>query len=74
MEKKQIGGHLVFSCKKNILILLISYEMLVGIPPFYSKNQHTMLCQIIKEKFKFPNGIKISAEARDLINGVRNFK
>lgn len=44
--------------------------MLVGIPPFYSKNQHTMLCQIIKEPFKYPNGIKISNEAKDLINGV----
>jgi hypothetical protein len=44
--------------------------MLVGIPPFYSKNQHTMLCQIIKEPFKYPNGVKISNEAKDLINGV----
>ena len=52
----------------------LSYEMLVGIPPFYSKNQHTMLCQIIKEKFKFPNGIKISNKAKDLINGVRKDK
>ena len=44
--------------------------MLVGIPPFYSKNQHTMLCQIIKEPFKYPPGIKISNEAKDLINAV----
>ena len=45
--------------------------MLVGIPPFYSKNQHTMLCQIIKEPFKYPTGVKISSEAKDLINGVQ---
>lgn len=44
--------------------------MLVGIPPFYSKNQHTMLCMIIKETFKFPAGVKISEEAKSLISGV----
>lgn len=44
--------------------------MLVGLPPFYSKNQHTMLCQIIKENFKFPSQISLSDEAKDLIKGL----
>jgi len=44
------------------------FEMLVGLPPFYNKNQHTMLCQIIKDPLKFPSSLKISNEAKDLLN------
>jgi hypothetical protein len=44
--------------------------MLIGIPPFYSKNQKDMLTMIIKSDLKFPTNIKISEEAQDLISRV----
>lgn len=44
--------------------------MLIGIPPFYSKNQKDMLSMIIKNEVKFPTNIKISEEAQDLIQKV----
>lgn len=43
------------------------YEMIVGTPPFYSKNQHQMFCQIIKEDFQFPAHIRISDDCKDLV-------
>lgn len=47
------------------------YEMLVGLPPFYSENQNDMYRKIVNEKLRFPDlqqdGIALSREARDLI-------
>jgi len=43
------------------------YEMIVGTPPFYSKNQHQMFCQIIKEDFQFPVQLNISNDCKDLV-------
>jgi hypothetical protein len=47
--------------------------MLVGLPPFYSKNQKSMLMMIIKEDFKFPENIKASPEVVNLLTGVTLF-
>jgi len=42
--------------------------MLVGIPPFYSKNQDRMFLLIKEHKVCFPTkNIKVSDEAKDLI-------
>lgn len=47
------------------------YEMLVGIPPFYDRNQEKMLDRIQKGKIYWPNkekhGIEVPDDARDLI-------
>ena len=43
------------------------FEMLVGVPPFYSRNQHEMFCKIIKEDFKFPQELELSDECKDLV-------
>lgn len=43
------------------------YEMLYGIPPFYSKNQSQMFQMIKMKEIKFPPEPKTSAEAKDLI-------
>ena len=50
------------------------YEMIIGIPPFYHKNKHHMYMLITEAPVKYPDpvkhGIKISEEAKDLINKV----
>lgn len=45
--------------------------MLVGVPPFYSKNQHEMFVRIIKEDFKFPPGLNISDDCKDLVRKLQ---
>ncbi len=46
---------------------ILLYEMLFGIPPFYSKNTEKMFDLITKAELKFPKKIKISESAEDLI-------
>jgi serum/glucocorticoid-regulated kinase 2 len=47
------------------------YEMLVGIPPFYDRNQDKMLERIQKGKIYWPtlekHGIQVPEDAKDLI-------
>ena len=49
--------------------------MMVGFPPFYHKNQHTMYELIQQFPVKFPDPVKhkiqMSDEVKDLINRVR---
>lgn len=47
---------------------ILIYEMIFGIPPFYSSNVQNMYRKIVKEKVVFKPGIKISDEAKDIIN------
>lgn len=47
------------------------YEMLVGLPPFYSQNVNLMYEKILKGELKFPS--HISPEAKRLLLGVRSF-
>ena len=53
---------------------VLLYEMIIGIPPFYHKNKHHMYMLITEAPVKYPDpvkhGIKISDEAKDLINKV----
>lgn len=44
--------------------------MMSGVPPFFSKNQKTMLNQIVKSSFEFPEKVKFSDAAKDLITKV----
>ena len=50
---------------------ILLYEMLVGLPPFYSENQNDMYRKIVNEQLRFPDaqqdGVVISRDSRDLI-------
>ena len=50
---------------------ILLYEMVIGLPPFYNKNQNTMLNWIVKLEPTFPKMVKISDELKDLIVKVR---
>lgn len=51
---------------------ILIYEMVVGFPPFYHKNQNTMYDLIERFPVKFPDpekhGIDMSKEAKDIIS------
>jgi len=49
---------------------ILIYEMLCGIPPFYSENLDKMYEYIKNAELRFPKKIKISADADDLITKV----
>ena len=57
---------------------VLIYEMLVGIPPFYDKNQDKMLDRIRRGKIYWPDqekhGLSIALDAQDLISKVRKFQ
>ena len=57
-----------------IIIIDYSYEMLIGIPPFYNKNKHQMYYLIQHASMKWPDkvkhGIEVSDEAKDLVTKV----
>eukprot|EP00347_Sterkiella_histriomuscorum_P020775 403336510 len=45
----------------------ITFEMLVGTPPFYEDNQSMMFKKIMKQKLKFPSDVPLSKDCRDFI-------
>ena len=49
---------------------ILTYELLVGIPPFYDRNQHKMFNKIKFDKFMIPNSstVILSPEAISFIN------
>lgn len=51
---------------------ILIYEMIVGFPPFYHKNQNTMYDLIERFPVKFPDpekhGITMSSDAKDIIS------
>ena len=49
---------------------ILVYEMLFGIPPFYSKDQQEMYRKTLLQPLKFSSKIIISPEAKDLIAGL----
>lgn len=49
---------------------ILLYEMVVGLPPFYSKNQNTMLNWIVHAEPVFPKLVPVSDELQDLIKQV----
>ena len=46
---------------------ILLYEMLFGVPPFFCDNIEKMYLLIIKAELKFPQKLKISEEAKDLL-------
>ncbi len=44
-----------------------SYEMLVGIPPFYSQNQDKMFLKIKKKPVVFPEKAQLTVECKDIL-------
>ena len=46
---------------------ILLYEMLYGIPPFYTQNMQAMYRRIIKEEVVFKPGVTVSPAAKDLI-------
>lgn len=46
---------------------ILIYEMIFGIPPFYSQKQDEMFKKIIRENFVFKNGVAASDECKDII-------
>jgi serum/glucocorticoid-regulated kinase 2 len=46
------------------------YEMVIGVPPFYSENQSRMFHLIRKGKLVWPGDVKVSDPAKDLITRV----
>lgn len=51
---------------------VLLYEMIYGLPPFYSKEQQMMLNQVLKLQPYFPSIIKISNELKLLIQQCLN--
>eukprot|EP01103_Thecamoeba_quadrilineata_P013716 TRINITY_DN3892_c0_g1_i1.p1 TRINITY_DN3892_c0_g1~~TRINITY_DN3892_c0_g1_i1.p1 ORF type:complete len:404 (-),score=69.68 TRINITY_DN3892_c0_g1_i1:154-1344(-) len=47
---------------------ILIYEMLTGLPPFYSRNQNQMYQKILTETLKFPP--YVSPEAQSLLRGL----
>lgn len=47
---------------------VLTYELLVGIPPFYDKNQHKMFHKIKFEKIPIPKSDVLSQDALSFIN------
>jgi serum/glucocorticoid-regulated kinase 2 len=68
MIRPQIFGVLEFFC--NFYFIMIRYEMLYGLPPFFNENMDRMYELIRLAELKFPRKIAISNEAKDLITKV----
>eukprot|EP00514_Thraustochytrium_sp_LLF1b_P002884 CAMPEP_0184515160 /NCGR_PEP_ID=MMETSP0198_2-20121128/4349_1 /TAXON_ID=1112570 /ORGANISM="Thraustochytrium sp., Strain LLF1b" /LENGTH=507 /DNA_ID=CAMNT_0026905399 /DNA_START=1103 /DNA_END=2626 /DNA_ORIENTATION=- len=49
---------------------ILLYEMIVGVPPWYSKNHHIMFDGICNKHLEFPNDCSASPAARNLIEGL----
>ncbi len=69
-------GILMYSYLFKYVISYFSYEMIIGIPPFYNKNKHQMYYLIQHAPIRWPDkekhGISVSEEAKDLITRVSN--
>lgn len=46
---------------------IILYQLLYGIPPFYSNNDNNIKSQIIKNELRFPKNSNISEKAKNLL-------
>lgn len=49
---------------------IILYEMLIGIPPFYHRNQELMFDLIKKNEVKFPSFLQLNFDCLDMIKKV----
>lgn len=46
------------------------YEMLFGVPPFYSRYQSEMFQKIVNKELEFPKDIPVSVECRHILRGL----
>lgn len=46
------------------------YELVTGLPPYYSHNTDEIYESILSEDLTFPNHVKITNELRDLLNSL----
>lgn len=63
LRKESYGFPVDWWCLGSVL-----YEMLVGLPPFYSKDVNVMYDKILNEKLRFPPYVSI--RARSVISGL----
>lgn len=49
---------------------ILIYELIFGIPPFYSRNVQKMYKRTILQSLKFKPGIEISDDCKDFLNGL----
>ena len=59
----------------KIVLNELSYEMIIGLPPFYNRDQtpQQMFAAIAKKDVNFGNKVRLSAEAKDVIVQVLIF-
>jgi len=43
------------------------YELVTGLPPFYTKDQKALQESILFEELSFPNQVMLSSEIKDLL-------
>lgn len=46
------------------------YELVIGIPPFYSTNTKEMFRYILSQNIVFPEKVMLSAEIKSLLKGL----
>ena len=46
------------------------YELVTGLPPYYSNNTDIIYENILKEDLTFPDQVKLSAEIKNLLRGL----
>ena len=46
------------------------YELLTGLPPFYSRNPNEIYEAVLSEQLTFPDDIKMSDECKSLLKGL----
>lgn len=57
-----------FLCKTfRLSLILLSYEMLIGVTPFYNRNRNMLLMKIKNSKVIFPDKTKYKIEYSDEI-------
>ena len=48
------------------------YELVIGIPPYYSLNQDEIYSSIMTQQLSFPSNIYLSSEIKNLLEGLLN--
>jgi serine/threonine protein kinase len=48
------------------------YELVTGLPPFYSRNEEEIKNAILNEELTFPEHIELSSEIKNLLAGLLN--